>query len=126
MHELGITQGIIERARAAAVEAGALGVCTLYVSMTPAADFTRESIEMYFEMLAGEDELFRDATLVFEEGSAAAICLSCGHGFKAAGERPACPECGSTQLRYDPHASMIQLIGMDVEEADDAEGSGGA
>ena len=52
MHELGITQGIIDRAREAAVANGARKVAGLYVVMTPAADFTQDSIEMYFEMLS--------------------------------------------------------------------------
>jgi hydrogenase nickel incorporation protein HypA/HybF len=119
MHELGITQGIIDRARAAATEAGALRVRTLYVTVTPAADFTRESIEMYFEMLAGDDDYFRGAALVFEEAPASAVCLACGRAFEAAGERPACPSCGGDQLSYDARAPMIQLTGVDVVEEDD-------
>ena len=66
MHELGITQGIIDRAREAAEANGARRVTDVYLAMTPAADFTQESIEMYFEMLAGDDELFRGAALHFD------------------------------------------------------------
>jgi Zn finger protein HypA/HybF involved in hydrogenase expression len=119
MHELGITQGIVDRARAAATEAGAVRVRTLYVTTTPAADFTRDSIEMYFEMLTGDDDFFQGAALVFEERSASAVCLTCRHTFEAAGERPVCPSCGGDQLSYDPHAVMIQLTGVDVVEAGD-------
>ncbi len=63
MHELGITQGIIDRAREVAVENGAHKVTELYLTMTPAADFTFDSIEMYFEMLTEEDDLFQGARL---------------------------------------------------------------
>jgi Zn finger protein HypA/HybF involved in hydrogenase expression len=121
VHELGITQGIIDRARAAAVESGAVRVRALYVTVTPAADFTRESIEMYYEMLAGDDDFFRGAALVFEEGAAAAVCLACGQVFEASGARPACPACGGDQLSYDPQARMIQLTGVDVVEEGDEE-----
>jgi Zn finger protein HypA/HybF involved in hydrogenase expression len=121
MHELGITQGIIDRARAVAGEAGAVRVRTLYVTVTPAADFTRESIEMYFEMLAGDDDFFRGAGLVFEEAAAPAVCLKCGQAFEASGLRPQCPACGGSQLGYDPQAAMIQLTGVDVVEEGDAE-----
>jgi Zn finger protein HypA/HybF involved in hydrogenase expression len=124
MHELGITQGIIDRARAVAGEAGAVGVRTLYVTVTPAADFTRESIEMYFEMLAGDDDFFRGAALVFEEGAATAVCLKCGETFAAAGARPLCARCGGSQLSYDRQAPMIQLTGVDVVEEGDTEGDG--
>ena len=51
MHELGITQGIIDRAREAAQANGALRVTDLFVTMTPAADFTQDSIEMYLSLI---------------------------------------------------------------------------
>ena len=44
--------GIIDRAREAAGANGARKVAGLYLVMTPAADFTQDSIEMYFEMLS--------------------------------------------------------------------------
>jgi len=76
VHELGITQGIIDRAREVAVANGAHTVAGLYIVMTPAADFTQDSIEMYFEMLTGEDEFFKGASLYFEHRPVAATCLS--------------------------------------------------
>lgn len=126
MHELGITQGIIDRAREAATEAGGIRIRRLYVAMTPAADFTQESIEMYFEMLAGEEELFRGAELEFQWGSAAATCLACSRSFEADRPGAACPQCGGTQLRFDPETPMIQLTGLDIVEPGDEEGAVGS
>lgn len=119
MHELGITQGIIDRARTAAVEAGGTCVRRLYLAMTPAADFTQESIEMYFEMLAGEDDLFKGAELEFLWGPTAATCLACAAEFDAAEPGAACPGCGSSQLRFDPQVPMVQLTGIDILEPGD-------
>ena len=120
MHELGITQGIIDRARTAATEAGGVGVKRLYLAITPAADFTVDSIEMYFEMLAGEDPFFEGAELVFEWAPAEATCLECGGSFSAEGEAARCPGCDGDQLRYDPATPMIQLTGVDMVEPEDA------
>jgi len=119
VHELGITQGIIDRARAAATEAGAVGVKRLYLAITPAADFTQDSIEMYFEMLAGEDAFFEGAELVFEWAPADATCLECGQTFSAEGEAARCPGCDGDQLRYDQSVPMIQLTGVDITEPED-------
>ena len=91
MHELGITQGIIDRAREAAVANGARKVAGLYLVMTPAADFTQDSIEMYFEMLTSEDEFFRGATLHFEHRPVAATCLSCSDEFSTDAPHPDLP-----------------------------------
>lgn len=125
MHELGITQGIIDRARAAAQEAGGVRIRRLYIAMTPAADFTQDSIEMYFEMLAGEDELFHGAELQFDWGPAAATCLECGREFEATEPDGTCPGCGGSQFRFDPEAPMIQLTGIDIVEPGDEEKSRG-
>jgi Zn finger protein HypA/HybF involved in hydrogenase expression len=105
VHELGITDGIIARAREAAQGAGGVKVTDLYLAVTPAADFTRDSIEMYFDMLTQDDEYFR---------------LQCGAAFETHDARPVCPVCGGQQVRFDAHAPMLQLVGVDVAEEEDA------
>lgn len=116
MHELGITQGIIDRAREAGEANGARRITDLYLAMTPAADFSQESIEMYFEMLAGDDAYFRGATLHFDQRPAAATCMSCGHEFTAEVSRPACPQCESLVVRFDPEAPMVQLTDVGIDD----------
>jgi hydrogenase nickel incorporation protein HypA/HybF len=122
VHELGITQGIIDRAREAARANGARRVTDLYLTMTPAADFTQESIEMYFEMLVGEDEFFAGAKLHFEHKPVAATCLNCSDEFVTDAPQPACPQCGSLQVRLDPEAPMVQLTDLGIEEGEKKEG----
>lgn len=127
MHELGITQGIIDRARAAAQEGGGVRVERLHLSITPAADFSQESIEMYFEMLTADDPFFSGAELAFEWSPVAATCLACGKVFETETRGAACPACGCDQVSYDPSAPMIQLVGIDVaEESDSGEADDGA
>jgi len=116
VHELGITQGIIDRAREAAGAHGARKVAGLYLVMTPAADFTQDSIEMYFEMLTSEDELFKGAALHFEHKPVAATCLSCSDEFSTDAPRPICPQCGSPVVRLDPDAPMVQLTDIDIDD----------
>ena len=120
MHELGITQGIVDRAREAAQQAGASKVTALYLTITPAADFTTESIEMYYEMLTDADELLHGATLRFKNVPVPATCTNCGEEFPTEARQPVCPVCGSLLVRHDPTAAMIQLtdIEIDGDEAD--------
>lgn len=119
MHELGITQGIIDHAREAARDAGADAVDVLFLTITPAADFTRDSIEMYFEMLAGEDPLFAAARLAWEEAPVSALCLDCGAEFLTEASQPRCPQCASGIVRLDPQAAMIQLTGIGVDDGEE-------
>jgi Zn finger protein HypA/HybF involved in hydrogenase expression len=119
VHELGITQGIVERARETARQAGAVKVTDLFLTITPAADFQPESIEMYFEMLTDEDELLKSAKLHFENAPIAATCLACGEEFPTETSQPICPACGSQLVRFDPHEAMIQLTDVGVDDQDD-------
>jgi hydrogenase nickel incorporation protein HypA/HybF len=120
VHELGITQGIIDRAREAARASGARRVTDVYLTMTPVADFSQDSIEMYFEMLTGDDEFFRGATLHFDHLPVAATCLSCSDEFTTDAPRPMCPQCGSLLVVLDPGAPMVQLTDVGIDD-----GSGG-
>ena len=124
MHELGITQGIIDRARETAVANGARMVTDLYLTMTPAADFAFDSIEMYFEMLSADEPMFAGATLHFEHGRAGAACLQCGDEFLADTPQPICTVCGSQEVRFDPRAPMIRLTDIGVDDAAGESGEG--
>ena len=115
MHELGITQGIIDRAREAATANGAVKITDLYLTMTPAADFTFDSIEMYFEMLTEDDDLLRGASLHVDWMAVAAACLECREEFSTEAQRPKCPACGSHVVRLDPEAPMVQLTDVGIE-----------
>jgi Zn finger protein HypA/HybF involved in hydrogenase expression len=116
VHEMGITQGVVDRAREAARIEGAERISALYLTITPAADFTRESIEMYFEMLAGEDPLFDGAILLWEEAPVSVTCLDCSEEFSTEAPHPVCPRCGSLQVRFDPRDALLQLTGIGIDD----------
>jgi Zn finger protein HypA/HybF involved in hydrogenase expression len=117
VHELGITQGIVDRAREAAQSESATRVRILHLVLTPAADFSSESIEMYFAMLTEDDPLFAGAALEFGAAPAGAVCLACGDEFMTEAPEPLCPQCGSPQVRFDPAAPMLQLTAIDIDDA---------
>lgn len=116
MHELGITQGIIERAREAAQMHGARKVTDVYVTVTARADFTSEAIEMYFDMLARDDDLFTCATLHFHFAPVDARCPECGLEFMAESRQAGCPACSSMRVHLDLDGPMVQLTDIGVEE----------
>jgi len=125
VHELGITQGIVDRAREAAEQAGAVKVTDLFLTITPAADFQPESIEMYYEMLTDEDELLKGAVLHFTGASVDATCLSCGEEFPTEEPQPVCPACGSAQVRFDPREAMLRLTDIGIDDGSDDEPAAG-
>ena len=119
MHELGITQGIIDRAREMALANGGRRVVGLYLLMTPAADFTQDSIEMHFERLTSDDGFFQGARLHFEHKPVAATCLSCSDEFTTDAPQPICPQCGSLMVQLDPDAPMVRLTDVDIDDGAD-------
>lgn len=115
MHELGITQGIVEHVREAAAQANAAKVTDVYFTITPAADFTTESIEMYYEMLTDEDELLKGAALHFTSAPIAATCLLCGEEFLTEAPQPVCPVCASQQVQFDSLETKIKLTDIGID-----------
>jgi hydrogenase nickel incorporation protein HypA/HybF len=116
LHELGITQGILDRAREAAQANGAQKVTDVFIVMTPAADFTEDSISMYFTMLTEDDDLFRGATLHVDYKAIAAVCLDCSDEFSTTATRPVCAQCGSQKVKLDPDAPMVQLTDIGIDD----------
>ena len=80
-----------------------------------AADFTEDSIVMYFEMLTQDDDLFRGAALHVEHRPVSAVCLECGHEFSADAPEPACARCGS-QRAAGPRGSDDPAHGLGIDE----------
>jgi Zn finger protein HypA/HybF involved in hydrogenase expression len=118
VHELEITQGIIERAREAAQKQRAGRVRRLHLVMTPEANFSAKSIETHFAMLTEGESLFAEASLEFAPAPAGALCLACGDEFVTEAPQPLCPQCGSPRVRFDPKVPAIQLTSIDADEGD--------
>ena len=116
MHELGITQSIIDHARETAQANGARRVTDIFLAMTPAADFSQESIEMYFDMLTGEDDYFMGARLHFDHQPGAARCMGCGEVFTAHAQRETCPRCSSWTVAFDADAPAVQITDIGIDD----------
>ena len=116
MHEIGITQGIIDRAREAAVQNGAERITEVHIVITPVADFTEDALQMFFTMLTEDDDLFRGAVLHADHRPVAASCPACGDEVSVEAPGPTCPKCGSFNVRLDPEAPMVQLTDVIIDE----------
>lgn len=115
MHESGIMRDLIAHSREAAVANHATKVTEVHVVMTPAADFTEESLVAHFDYFANEDDLLRGAKLVVEHEPVAAVCLACDAEFSATEPEPACAQCGSEAVRLDPEAAMLRLTDVVID-----------
>ncbi|MGO8683386.1 MAG: hydrogenase maturation nickel metallochaperone HypA [Thermoleophilia bacterium] len=112
MHEVDITQSILDLAREAAASAGANTVSDLYIVGVAATDVSEESIRSSFAALARSDDVLRHAKLHFGSEPVAATCLACGDEFVTETPQPICPQCGSREVRLDLEAVTINLGGI--------------
>ena len=84
MHELGITQNILDIVLEHAERAGATRVIRVNLVLGDLADVTEESIRFYWEIIARGTPA-EGATLVFQHVSAKLRCAFCGTVFTPRG-----------------------------------------
>ena len=93
MHELSITQSIIDIALRHAERAGAQRILAINLVIGELTGFVDDSIQFYFDFLS-KDSLAQDARLHFERIAARARCRECGTEYTPPNSRLwACPEC---------------------------------
>ena len=94
MHELSITQNVIDIVVEHAQRARAQRVTTINLVVGDLTGFVDDSIQFYFDMLS-PGTLAAGAQLTIERISPAARCRSCGHEFQPENRNWACPQCGA-------------------------------
>jgi hydrogenase nickel incorporation protein HypA/HybF len=99
MHELAVTQGILDVAVDAAKQAGADRILAIDLVIGDLSGMVDDSIQFYFDIL-GRDTLAQGATLRFRREPAIATCLDCGDKSEVSPPLAvSCPACGSFRLR---------------------------
>ena len=117
MHELPITQSILEIALRHAQQSGAKRVTDLYLLIGQLSYVVDDSVQFYWDMIA-KDTIAEGATLHFQRVPAEFLCLECNHRYPVDGENLACPDCGSTHVKLTS-GDEFRLESIDVETADE-------
>jgi hydrogenase nickel incorporation protein HypA/HybF len=99
MHELAITQGILDVTLDAASRAGARRIVAIDLLIGELSGMVDDSIQFYFDILSRDTPAER-ATLRFRREPAVVSCRDCGSRFEArAPLSPICAQCGSARLQ---------------------------
>ena len=117
MHELPITESILEIALRHAASAGARKVTGIYLVIGALSSFVDESIQFYWEMI-GKDTIAEEAKLYFKRLPTRMQCLECGREYTPQGADMKCPECQSARLKI-VQGDEFYVEAIDVEAADD-------
>ncbi len=115
MHELPITQSILNIAVTTAQQHGGGRVTAINLVIGDMTSIVDDSVQFYFDILS-KDTLAAGATLNFRREPATAACLDCQHETSVKPPlMPFCPQCGSVRL----HVTGGKEFFIDSIELDD-------
>ena len=98
MHELTITQNILDISLAAARQQGATRIRTIRLKMGPFSGVVPECVQMYLDVLA-QGTPAEGAKIEATSLPLRVLCRDCGQESEITRDRIQCPHCGSLLLK---------------------------
>lgn len=97
MHELSVTQSILDIALRHAEQGGARRIVRLNLVIGELATIVDDSVQFYWDIVS-RGTIAEGAEMHFERVPGILRCLGCGHTFPLDGRDFACPACSETQV----------------------------
>ncbi len=98
MHELAVTENILNIASQHARQANAVRVTSLQLVIGQLSSIVDDSVRFYWDIISA-GTLCEGAQLRFERRPAVLTCLACGQTYTLQGELTDCPACHSARLK---------------------------
>jgi hydrogenase nickel incorporation protein HypA/HybF len=98
MHELSITQSILDIALRHAEQAGASQISLVNLTIGQLSSVIDDSVQFYWDIIS-EGTIAEGAKLVFKRVPTELLCLDCDQHYKPGADDLACPNCGSTRIK---------------------------
>jgi hydrogenase nickel incorporation protein HypA/HybF len=113
MHELAITESILEIALRHAEAQNAKKITHLYIVMGQWSSVVDDSVQFYWDMIS-DGSIAKGATLHFERIQTELTCLDCGKVYQPSSESLLCPDCQSTRLKVTK-GEEFRLDSIEIE-----------
>lgn len=113
MHELAVSQNILDICLRHANEAGALRITDINLVMGQFSSIVDDSVQFYWDIIA-DGTIAQGALLHFRRIPAEMTCSRCGHVFHPGDRAFECPSCGSGSVRITK-GEEFQVESIDVE-----------
>lgn len=114
MHELAVTESILNIALKHAQQAGATRVTDLHLVLGRLSSIIDDSIQFYWDMIS-ENTICQGARLHFERMPATLLCLACEQEYTLDSEMTPCPRCGSAQVKV-LSGDQFWLDSLEIEQ----------
>ena len=114
MHELAVTESILEIAVRHAQEQNARRITGLYLVLGGWSSVVDDSVQFYWDIIS-EGTIARGAALHFRRVPVTLACQDCGREYHPEGERLPCPQCGGANAQVKTGEEFF-LEAIDVEK----------
>lgn len=114
MHELPVTQNILELALTYGANAGATKITRLYITIGDLASIVDDSVQFYWELIA-KDTIAEKAELEFHRIKTELRCKNCSQTYKPVSGISTCPNCQSSQIEI-LSGKEFYLEAIDIEK----------
>ena len=98
MHELSITESLLEIALRHADSAGAKRISDLYLVIGQLSSIVDDSVKFYWDIIAN-GTIAEGAKLHFQRIPTEILCLDCDRQYKPSDKQMACPDCDSINIK---------------------------
>jgi hydrogenase nickel incorporation protein HypA/HybF len=113
MHELSITENILEIALRHAKQANAKKINTIYLAIGDLASIVDDSVQFYWDIVA-KDTIAERAALNFKRIPTTLQCQECSLRFSPNEDDFSCPDCNSHKIKV-VSGNEFYLDAIDVE-----------
>lgn len=113
MHELAVTQSILDISLRHAEKAKASRIAGINLVIGQFSSIVDDSVQFYWDIVA-EGTIAQGATLHFQRIPGEMTCGSCGHVFRPGERTFACPACGSGLVRISK-GDEFRVDSIDIE-----------
>lgn len=113
MHELAITESILEIALRHAQAQNATKITDLYIVMGQWSSLVDDSVQFYWDMIS-DGTIAQGTNLHFERIQTELTCLDCGKLYQPDAETLPCPNCQGTRLKVTK-GEEFRLDSIEIE-----------
>ena len=113
MHELPVTESILEIALRHAKESGATQIKNIYLVIGQLSSIIDDSVQFYWDIIA-KGTIAEPAQLHFRRIPTEFLCLECNRQYQPDGQEYSCPACGGERIKIIA-GNEFYLEAIDIE-----------